>query len=332
MFEFTRARMDRAVSDFLGFYQHHVWGFVLPLVAAAIALPTVRYLAGADLTEEVWLLVAYGVIGPLALAVLIFAWFYWRAGAKIYVDQARRLAAGEARDEPFYWTICECVTWLAYGRAMKTTAYSLDGIDILRAEELPAVRLAEQALLTALQDPNRIVAYGRRDGRGEHAAVPFTYFLAAGVSTNIFNDSFGLGPDASIEDIQHRSSFPEWTEIKIPRSQILKIWPKGRLYSRPAGKDPEKAAEAIKDFMRAADALSTKPLSGPDEVRELEMSYRHWHSSVVEWLFENSTLDRARHFAQGSFMVVTRHSHEVDEAHRHLISRIKRDREISPNC
>ena len=55
--------MDRAVSDFLGFYQHHVWGFVLPLVAAAIALPTVRYLAGADLTEEVWLLVAYGVIG-----------------------------------------------------------------------------------------------------------------------------------------------------------------------------------------------------------------------------------------------------------------------------
>lgn len=84
---YIRVRFARAMADLTDFYKRNITSGIFSLIASAIVLPLVPILAGASMTEEALLLVAYGVLGPIALTVLAFVWFYWGAPAKIYADQ-----------------------------------------------------------------------------------------------------------------------------------------------------------------------------------------------------------------------------------------------------
>lgn len=87
MRRYIRVRFARAIADLTDFYRRNITSGIFGLIASVIVLPLVPILAGASMTEEALLLVAYGVLGPIALTVLAFVWFYWRAPAKIYADQ-----------------------------------------------------------------------------------------------------------------------------------------------------------------------------------------------------------------------------------------------------
>jgi len=87
MLQYTKVRFKRAGADFVAYVRSHIPGMAASLVAATLGLPLVPYLAGADIAEELGLLIAYGVLGPTALTILVFLFFYFRAPHKIYHEQ-----------------------------------------------------------------------------------------------------------------------------------------------------------------------------------------------------------------------------------------------------
>ena len=118
----------------------------------------------------------------------------------------------------------------------------------------------------------------------------------------------------------------QWTEVKIPGAQVLRLWPKGRVYARPKGNNPTIAEDTIGRFIRE-DALSAKKIGSPYEVQALQLEYDQWRDGVTTWFRENSNEYRADYFARARFLTINKHEHAVNEDHLWLISKIVHDRD-----
>jgi hypothetical protein len=92
MLIYLRARHARAYADLKAFFIKHIAGSVALLIGAAIPIPGIRWIAGADPLQEFGLWFAYGVVGPLILSAGAWVYYYLRAGANIYAEQTARIA------------------------------------------------------------------------------------------------------------------------------------------------------------------------------------------------------------------------------------------------
>jgi len=82
-----KVRFKHAGAEFAAYVRSHIPGMAASLIAATLGLPLVPYLAGADIGEEIGLLIAYGILGPIAFTFIIFLFFFFRAPHKIYHEQ-----------------------------------------------------------------------------------------------------------------------------------------------------------------------------------------------------------------------------------------------------
>jgi hypothetical protein len=109
MFVFTKARTKRAFQNYGKFVRAHTWSVVSPALGTLFGLPWLRLLApGADMNQEFWLNLTLSVVGPCALIIVAFVWYYWRSSGEIYAeqlaesrslrDQLARLEAGNPLD------------------------------------------------------------------------------------------------------------------------------------------------------------------------------------------------------------------------------------------
>jgi hypothetical protein len=107
---------------------------------------------------------------------------------------------------------------------------------------------AEHELLEALRG-GKLTAYGRRNGAGQHQAIPVTVFMDAQVGVNWFNTVEG----------EHLG--PRYTDVQFQRDDVLDLWPEQQ--SEPsAPMEPQQAqsseiTEPQQPERREAVALAT---------------------------------------------------------------------------
>ena len=238
-----------------------------------------RWLGISDVNSLVALL-SYAI--PLALAYLII-WGAYRlaqhnAGVRPMFYGLTPVRASAPADHA-YWTLCEAITWIAFGKTATKDTYSAEFLretGTPSSEQMPAIRMAETALLASLQDETRMTAYGKEMGRGQHKKVPFTYFLSVSAGMNPLNDAFQLSTKTPLEEIL-TNDLTQWSEVRLPRADVLKLWPR-RLYVPLAVVRDVSVDEAIAYICFGAwgrkffDAANSPEVSGSREFNQFQQA------------------------------------------------------------
>lgn len=100
-FTYQRAVVGRAARDAKDFLRRHFGGVALASLASLLAYPGVRLvLSPTDAQQEILLLLAYGLLGPILLFGLASIIFYIQGASRIYHESRLRIAALEARLAP----------------------------------------------------------------------------------------------------------------------------------------------------------------------------------------------------------------------------------------
>lgn len=87
MLDYFKVRLARAYTDLKASVIADLAGSFIGAAGAAIVLPGIGMFAGAAPQQELRLLIAYSVLGPVALIPIMYVVFYLRAGPKIYAEQ-----------------------------------------------------------------------------------------------------------------------------------------------------------------------------------------------------------------------------------------------------
>jgi hypothetical protein len=114
MFSFIKARAIRAKVDLFDFAREHLLASLLvAFLGAPAAIACYVITTGGSVKEQVWQVVAYSEVGPLAVFLLASIVFYIRAGGRIYAEQLAEIAqlqpALEAADEDPRMSFAELV-------------------------------------------------------------------------------------------------------------------------------------------------------------------------------------------------------------------------------
>jgi hypothetical protein len=93
MFRFIKARTMRAKADLFHFAREHLLvSSLLALLGAPAAIASYVIATGGNVKEQVWQVVAYSGIGPLAVFLIASVVFYILAGGRLYAEQRAEIA------------------------------------------------------------------------------------------------------------------------------------------------------------------------------------------------------------------------------------------------
>ena len=222
-----------------------------------------------------------------------------------------------------YWTLTEAISWVAFGIATTewTPTFLRDQAAILPPEEKDALVIAKNALLEQLRDPDLLVAFGRLNGETDHTQIPHAYFLSSAIGADVFSNSFGLDLSADVGAfIDHRRNPTRWDEVRIKRADILRNWPAGKLYQRPA---PNAAnAEKLAAFLQASAEMLTRQVKSDLEFEQWSQDYQRWFDDVLNYIRSYLSKARGDMFAARGVIIVTDRPGAYNAHHSGLLNHL----------
>lgn len=126
---------------------------------------------------------------------------------------------------PTYWTLCETVTWVAFGEAVK--ADQIEGWMRDRTGTVDMDAGIQQAIVRVREAARRgdLYVQGQKDGSARFEKIDEDY-LASNVALYVAQDNIALDGSSDIGTLLD-NDLPSFSRVIFYREQVLKLWPEG---------------------------------------------------------------------------------------------------------
>lgn len=126
---------------------------------------------------------------------------------------------------PTYWTLCETVTWVAFGEAVK--ADQIEGWMRDRTSTVDMDAGIQRAIVRVREAARRgdLYVQGQKDGSARFEKIDEDH-LASNVALYFAQDKIALDGSSDIGTVLD-NDLPTFNRVIFYREQVLKLWPEG---------------------------------------------------------------------------------------------------------